>query len=729
MRLMIVESPTKAKKIESILGYDWIVRASMGHVVDLPSGELAVEPRTYHLSYVLSPRGEQIIASLRGLVQKADEIYLASDPDREGEAIAAHIKTQLNINRYKRVTFSEITEKGIRAALQAPRQIDPRLVSAQEARRALDRLIGYRVSYPLSSNAGLSLSAGRCQSPAIRLVVERQLEIEDFKPTDHFSALAEFEDGKWSAEWKTKPFLGADDEYILDQPLAGRAASCRHFVVAGAAEKPQRKAPPAPFTTSSLLQAAGATLGYPPALTQSLAQALFESGHVTYHRTDSPNLSDDGIAAIQAHAKSEGWPIAEGPRRWPAPEGAQEAHEAIRPTHVALREAGEEEQQQALYRLIWRRAIASQLADAQYRVVTVDLEARSAGQKFEFQARSALLISQGWKIVTADDKADDEEQEEENNGQVPLLQRGTEITATGGKVLSRTTKPPRRYTETSLIRKLEQIGIGRPSTYAAIVKHICDKGYMTVQKRYLAPTSAGYSIVRHMLGQFSFIDYDFTKDLERRLDLIAEGKTDYLTVVSALDRTLDKELGRLALQTPAFPCPACGKALHLITANAHSFWGCDGYRDGCPVICENAEGKPGNMIKQTETPSDKALAFAQRIATENGLTIPEDTLASSGKLSTWINDALEKVPPRKASEKQLEFIRSIVEKHSVEPPKGWPDDVTAKEASDFIDRNVKTSKNTRTRNRRADPIRSKRLPSDSGSHKAISTRVPPGAKP
>jgi DNA topoisomerase-1 len=708
MRLMIVESPTKAKKINSILGGDWIVKASMGHIVELPSDGLAVEPRTYRLSYVLSPRGKEVIASLRGLAQKADEIYLATDPDREGEAISAHVKAHLNIDRYERVTFHELTESGIRTALLAPRQIDSSLVSAQEARRALDRLIGYRVSYPLSSTAGLSLSAGRCQSPAVRLVVERQQEIDNFEPKDHFSASVEFDDGKWTAEWKTQPFLGPDDEYILDRALAERAAACRHFVVLGSSEKPQRRAPPAPLITSTLLQAAGATLGFPPALTQSLAQKLFEGGHITYHRTDSPNLSDDGISAIQALAKAEGWPIAEEPRRWPAREGAQEAHEAIRPTHIAVRDAGEE-QEQALYRLIWRRAVASQLADARYRVVTLDLEAQSDDQRFEFLARSALLISQGWKIITADDKADDDEQEEENNGQVPLLQPGTEITATDGTLLCRTTKPPRRYTETSLIRKLEQIGIGRPSTFAAIVKHICDdRGYVTVENRYLAPTPAGYAVVRNLVGRFSFIDYDFTGHLEERLDLIAEGKADYLTVVSALDGKLDQELGNLAQQRPTFPCPACAKALHLISAKGRSFWGCSGYRDGCLLICEDDDGKPGNIIEHPDTPSDKALAFAQKIAAENRLTIPDETFVSAKKLGMWIDDVLKKSPPRKASEKQISFIRSIIEKNSVEPPAGWPDSLTAKEASGFIDRNIKTSKKVGGKKGMATTVRSER---------------------
>ncbi|WP_217577464.1 type I DNA topoisomerase [Mesorhizobium sp. GbtcB19] len=649
MRLMIVESPTKAHKISSILGYDWVVRASLGHIVDLPSDSLAVEPGSYRLSYVLSPQGQKVVASLRELARRASEIYLATDPDREGEAIAAHLKVHLGLDRHRRVTFHEITEREIRAALSAPRQIDLRLVGAQEARRALDRLIGYRVSPSLSSIAGLNLSAGRCQSPAVRLVVERQLEIDAFKEAAHFSAAVEFENGEWTAEWKTEPYVGQEDQHMVDRALAERAAACRHFVVVGCSEKSLHQPPPPPFTTSALLQAAGASLGYSPTLTQSLAQKLFEHGHISYHRTDSPNLSDAAIAAIRARSKSAGWPIAEEMRRWPIPDGAQAAHEAIRPTHFEHEEAGENGQQQALYRLIWRRAVASQLADAEYHILELNMESQSEGDKFEFVARSTRPVFQGWKAVIAADKDNDEEEEaqQEHNNQVPTLQHGTEIKASDGTVLNHATKPPRRYTETSLIRKLEQLGIGRPSTYATIIRHICDRGYLTVEKRYLAPTPSGYAVVENLRGKFSFIDYSFTKELEERLDLIAEGKANYLAVVSSLDGKLDEELARLPERKPAYSCPACGRSLKMITANGRSFWGCSGYREGCHVICENDGGKPGSSLERTHGPSDKALAFARKIESAHGLTIPAEAIASAKKLGTWIDDALKKKPLRK----------------------------------------------------------------------------------
>lgn len=701
MKLMIVESPTKAKKIGSLLGAGWRVEASMGHIVDLPADQMAIEPQTYQLTYVPSERGSSVISKLKPLAAEASAIFLATDPDREGEAISAHLKRYLRIERYQRVTFNEITEAGLKAALAAPRPIDRRLVAAQEARRAADRLIGYRVSFPISTAAGQSLTAGRCQSPAVRLVVERQNEINSFKVTDHFSALAEFDGGAWTAEWQTKPFLQGDDEYILDQRLAERAAACRAFVVKASAEKPVAKGPPAPFTTSALLQAAGATLGYPPALTQKLAQSLFEAGLITYHRTDNPNLSDDGMAAIASFAEGQGWQVSEKKRRWPLPEGAQEAHEAIRPTHVEDRDGGEDDKQKALYRLIWQRAVASQLADAVYKTVTLDLAADAGGERFQFRARSAELVRPGWKVVAADEKSDDEDDEEAMNGRVPLLQPGTSVTATNGKIMRKATKPPRRYTETSLIRKLEQMGIGRPSTFAAIVSNICNKKYVVVEKRYLVPTSSGRAIVGNLVGRFDFAEYDFTKDLEKRLDLIADGKENYLAVIADLDQRLDVELGKLAAIKPTHPCPACGKALRLVTAKSRSFFGCSGYRDGCMVICENDKGKPGAVIERTDTPSEKQIAYAQTLAKETGISLSEDVLGSSKALSAWIDTSRAAVPPRPASEAQCGYIAKLIEQKGLKPPAGWPDGLTSDVAGAFISKHNDKPKSKATRKRKA----------------------------
>ena len=297
MKLMIVESPNKIKKIKAILGSGWDVAASVGHIRDLPVKSLGVEPNTYRLEYQILERSESVVSQLRQRAARSDQVYLATDPDREGEAIAWHLQQVLDLRRYERVTFDAITENVILAALKAPRQLNTNLVHAQEARRGADRLVGYQVSPALSRQTGIArLSAGRVQSVALRLVVDRQREIEAFKETKHFGAEAIFDGGKWRAQWDTAPFLKDGEEYILDAALAEEAAKCRLFAVTGAATKPASKAPPPPFTTATLLQAASVTLGYKPEQTAQIAQRLFEEGLITYHRTDSQNFSAEALA-------------------------------------------------------------------------------------------------------------------------------------------------------------------------------------------------------------------------------------------------------------------------------------------------------------------------------------------------------------------------------------------------------------------------------------------------
>lgn len=693
MNLMIVESPTKAKKISSILGGDWVVKASMGHIMQMVPKEYGIAVGTYELSYELSQRGKSVVGDLKPLAARAQEIYLATDPDREGEAISEHLRRNLRLSRYKRVTFNEITEQAVRTAISQPRQIDDRLVAAQEARRCADRMIGYRVSYPISDAAGMALSAGRCQSPAVRLVVEREDEITNFKVTDHFGAKVEFDDGAWSAEWQTKPFLPADAEYVLDQRLAERAAACRRFTVAQAVQKPVSKAPGAPYTTSALLQAAGATLRFPPEKTQSVAQKLFENGHITYHRTDNPNLSDDGVAAIAAVAKSKGWPLAGKLRRWKLPEGAQEAHEAIRPTHPELLVAGDTDDEKKLYALIWRQAVASQLADAVYNTITLDLDAKDGADTFTFRARSATISDPGWRVVLTTskeaepDKAGDEEETEEDSGRVPLLAVGNAAIATKGELLRKATRPPSRYTETSLIKRLEQLGIGRPSTYAAIVKKIRDEEYVAVQKRNLVPTAAGRAIVRNLVGRFKFVEYAYTKELETKLDKIADGADRYVPVVELIDRQLDGELGVLSREAPRWPCPACERPLRRLKSKrtGKPFFACTGYSEGCTVICEDNNGDPGPVIERNGKPSEKQLDFARKLAAETGRALTDEHMATAAAVSTWIEEAKAARPPRPATEGQVAAVQRIIDAKGVEPPKGWPDNLMFEDASGFLD--------------------------------------------
>lgn len=378
MNLLILESPGKVKKVQSILGGDWKVVASVGHVRDLPERELGIALPNFTPSYTPTERGKEVLGRLKGLAASASAVYLATDPDREGEAIAWHLADALRLKNPRRVTYGEITESAILAAIKAPRSLDMALVSAQEARRVLDRFCGYLVSGPLSRAAGARLSAGRVQSPAARLVVEREQNIRNFVSVTHYGAELAFAEG-WSATWLTRPWLEDGQEYLLNRALAEQAAALRSLTVLDCKESESRTAPPAPFTTSSLQQAASNALKFTPKQTMQLAQKLYEGGQITYMRTDSPNLSAEAVTEIRAFCESQGWPLVEKPRTWKSKDGAQEAHEAVRPTHIEVEDAGETAEEQALYRLIRLRTLASQLADAVYDVRTLRLCAELDG--------------------------------------------------------------------------------------------------------------------------------------------------------------------------------------------------------------------------------------------------------------------------------------------------------------------------------------------------------------
>ena len=598
--LVIVESPGKVKKISALLGAGYKVVASVGHVRDLPRKEIGIAPPNFQLAYEPTERGRDVLARLKKEVAQAESVILATDPDREGEAIAWHLADALNLKNPRRVTFSAITKAAIEAAIAAPRDIDMALVRAQEARRALDRIVGYRVSPELSNMAGQALSAGRVQSPAVRLVVDRERAIAAFKVTEHYGAELVFanEDGtKWKAAWDTKPHLQAGDEYLMDDELAKRVAEIRAVTVASFEDSEKGRAPAAPFTTSTLQQVAGKKLKLKPKRTMELAQRLYEQGAITYHRTDAPNMDAAGQEDIANYAKSVGLALAEKPRKWKAKDGAQEGHEAIRPTHAADHaadlEAGETDEEKALYKLIWQRAVASQLADAIYAVRTVTLDGDAQGLAVKFNASGRTVTSPGWMAVYSDDTEEDEEAAASNP--IPALSDGDELTAESGRMLTKKTKPPARFTESTLVAEMERMGIGRPSTYAAILENISGRSYVTTDaKGYLIPSEIGASVRDALVGRFKFAELDYTRGLEEQLDMIAEAKADYLPVVSAAWAALDDELGQLSTANipVAHPCPACGKALSRRKGQYGFFWSCTGWPE-CDTKLPDNKGKPG----------------------------------------------------------------------------------------------------------------------------------------
>ncbi len=553
---MIVESPNKIRKIREILGAGWDVAASVGHIRDLPVKDLGIEMPGYRPQYELSGRGADVVKGLRARAAKAEAVYLATDPDREGEAIAWHVAEALKLKKPHRVSFDAITPEVIRRAVAAPRLIDTHLVHAQEARRVLDRLVGYQVSPVLSRQAARrGLSAGRVQSPAVRLVVEREREIEAFREVRHFGAELSFDGGSWRAQWETAPFLKSlpdNAKYVMDEALAVRAAACRACTVIASGNKLVKQPPPPPFTTSTMLQAASVQLRWKPDVTAQVAQRLFEAGLITYHRTDSQNFSAEALKEVRGYAGGRGLPLPERARSWRARGNAQEAHEAIRPTHFAATEAGDDPAQAQLYRLIWLRAVASQLADAEWSVNTTRLSAKNGEETFTFKAEGRVLAAPGWKTLTAKDDAEEDDERGETGGKVPVLPVGAAVRADSGRVLHKKTEPPLRYTQATLIKKLESIGIGRPSTYSAILKNVQTRGYLEDSAKYLRPTELGYVVVDALLTRFSFVEYEFTRALEQELDDIAEGKREYLAVVSAADERLQRELAALG-GVPRFP--------------------------------------------------------------------------------------------------------------------------------------------------------------------------------
>jgi DNA topoisomerase-1 len=608
MKLMIIESPGKIKKLRAILGDGWEIAASVGHVRDLPKKEMGVTAPDFKPQYEVIERAVPIIAKLKALAKQADAVYLATDPDREGEAISWHLQQCLKLDNPLRVTFNEITLTAVKAALNHPRTIDGKRVAAQEARRVLDRLVGYMVSPELSRQTGERLSAGRVQSPAVFLVVDRERQIQQFTVTQHFGAQLFFAYAKnqgestpdfapieYSAEWLTKPnFVTADRPYFMDRAFATAVAEVNTVVVQSFAQTEAKHSPPAPFTTSTLQQAASVTLGLDPKAAMEAAQKLYEQGHITYHRTDNPNVSDDSLSDIYAVAVKMGLDMAERPRKFNATEGAQEGHPAITPTHWEVEEAGETKDQRALYSMIRLRAIACQLADARYAVRTARFESLEPidGKAVEFEAKGRTLVYSGWLQLLDGDQTDEHNSVEPTNP-IPDLEAGQRLPVARGKLLEKKTQPPSRYSQASLIKQLESAGIGRPATYAAIMDNIMTREYVTTVKKNLVPTDTGYLVVDSLVEKFQFIELGYTRQVEQDLDRIAQGEASYKTIIQGVHENLNREINahRLAV-VPKHPCPTCGKALNRMRGKTDYFWGCTAYPE-CNTTLPDNKGVPG----------------------------------------------------------------------------------------------------------------------------------------
>ncbi|MCO4818957.1 MAG: type I DNA topoisomerase [Bacteroidetes bacterium] len=556
--LVIVESPAKAKTIEKFLGADFTVKSCFGHIRDLVKGDKAIDVDDgYTPHYEVPADKKSVVNDLKKLAKKSDVVWLASDEDREGEAISWHLSEVLGLNKEntKRIVFHEITKPAILKAIESPRQIDEHLVDAQQARRILDRLVGFKLSPVLWRKVKPSLSAGRVQSVAVRLVVEREREIEGFESKSTFKVVAKFnQKGKrFQADSNTKFQSEADAQVFLD--------SCKGavFTVDRVDVKPGTKKPAAPFTTSTLQQEASRKLGYSVSRTMSLAQRLYENGHITYMRTDSVNLSDLAVSSAKTEIENQYGPEYSNPRKYSTKSaGAQEAHEAIRPTYFNINSAGNNYDEERLYQLIWRRAIASQMSEAKLEKTTVKIS--NNNNEHLFTANGEVLKFEGFLKVYLEG-TDDEEQE--TAGLLPPLASGDqpncdEITAT-----QRFSRPPARYTEASLVRKLEELGIGRPSTYAPTISTIQKRGYVEKgtgegferqykvlkligddinvsdktemtgsNKNKMVPSDIGKVVTDFLIKHFDHImDYNFTANVEKEFDEIANGLKEWSTMI------------------------------------------------------------------------------------------------------------------------------------------------------------------------------------------------------
>ena len=559
--LVIVESPAKAKTIEKFLGDKFKVVSSYGHISDLPAKELGVDVTgDFSPNYIVNDDKKKVVRELRTLAKKAETIWLASDEDREGEAIAWHLAQQLDLNQQstKRIVFHEITKDAIQNAIQHPRSINQHLVDAQQARRVLDRLVGYELSPILWRKVKGGLSAGRVQSVSVRIIVEREREIEAFTPKASYKIQAIFLTGSGKAikASSAATYETAEEANAFLSQNIGAA-----FAVSNLEKKPARKSPTAPFTTSTLQQEASRKLGFSVSRTMSNAQRLYEAGHITYMRTDSVNLSKQALnEAREVITNSYGPEYAQTRVFKTKNKGAQEAHEAIRPTKLARMRVDAAPDEQRLYELIWKRTVASQMSDAKLERTVIQISADKHDKKFT--ARGEVVTFEGFLKVYFEGK---DEEEDAQEGLLPKVAQGEQLDAKTITATERFTRPPARYTEASLVKRLEELGIGRPSTYAPTITTIINRKYIekgTVEgderkytqlvltqndikkeilservgseKGKLVPTDVGMLVNDFLVKNFPrVIDYNFTAEVEQSFDSIALGNEDWKSMMKS----------------------------------------------------------------------------------------------------------------------------------------------------------------------------------------------------
>ncbi|MCC5854401.1 MAG: type I DNA topoisomerase [Idiomarina sp.] len=649
--LVIVESPAKAKTINKYLGNDFIVKSSVGHVRDLPTkstkkapskppaevrkmspeakekykrerdylnlvARMGIDPENgWEPHYEVLPGKEKVVKELQSLARKADRIYLATDLDREGEAIAWHLRELIggDDSQYQRVVFNEITQKAIKSAFAAPAELNISRVNAQQTRRFLDRVVGFMLSPLLWKKVARGLSAGRVQSVAVRLVVEREREIKAFNPEEYWDLFADLKASQGEVRFQVAKYQGKAYRPTSESQVQVSLDALKDsgYTVAEREDKPTQSRPGAPFITSTLQQAASTRLGYGVKKTMMMAQRLYEAGYITYMRTDSTHLSQDALGSCRSFIEKEfgSQYIPEKPNFYGAKSNAQEAHEAIRPSNVSIRASqlnGMERDAERLYELIWRQFVACQMTPAQYDSTSLTVNAGD----YELKARGRVLRFDGWTKVQPQVQRKGAE-----DASLPDIQKGESLTLVELEPQQHFTKPPARFSEASLVKELEKRGIGRPSTYASIISTIQDRGYVRVENRRFYAEKMGEIVTDRLSENFSdLMSYNFTAEMEQRLDDIAEGKQKWQ---EALDQFYQEFKERLELAEgdegqggmrsntmveTDIDCPSCGRKMGIRTASTGVFLGCSGYNLPADERCT----KTMNLL-----PGDEAVKIAE----------------------------------------------------------------------------------------------------------------------
>lgn len=606
---MIVESPNKVKKIKGYLGSGWVVKASVGHIRDLPSKEMGIAEESYKPIYEVSPGKQKVVKELKEASSKADEVYLATDPDREGEAIAYHLAEVLKLKNPIRVTFSEVTKSAIEKAIDEKHKIDYDLVRAQEGRRVLDRMVGYTVSPILSEQSGIPLSAGRVQTPAVKIIVIREKDIEKFRARNFYVPRIETLDGI-CAELDVQSLIGS--KHIYDKDMAESIINQTQSLSISVDKSEKNVLPPAPLCTSSIQQGASKTFKITPSKTMEHCQKLFEKGLITYHRTDSQNLSPEAFSMACEFLEVEGIQTSGEQIKFKSKSGSQEAHEAIRPTSFENipEDLDGTKDEKIIYEMIYERALLSAMKPGIDFVVNYDfetteeIEVGDVVSHAKYTCRGKVTKEKGWREYANIFKP--------NSADVilPNREEGQIEEGFSCETKQKKTTPPKRYTEASLISALDKLNIGRPSTYASILENIKKRNYIVLDKKgIITPTQTGIAI-NDSLEEMSFTNLDYTQKLEQFLDDISIGKISYAELMEAVDNSLQSEIStiKIPLLIDVEACPKCNENIKKIEKGKDAFWvhvedehECDKYisdKNGKPFIRENKVAECPNCSQE-----------------------------------------------------------------------------------------------------------------------------------